>query len=296
MSFCTKLKTELCNLRTSECCRMAECYGIMLFGRSFCAEKIDILTENEAVAQNFCFLLKKCFGIVEKVISSSGKRPMHKVSVSNNADRQKILDRLGPNILDSDILNKDCCRSAFIRGAFLSCGQCTDPTKSPRIDLNIKNESLVPTLLGILNDVEIEPNLGARSSKSVIYFKKSETVEDLITIMGAGNITLELMDLKIIKEVRNDINRRNNAEVANTAKMVEASIKQRAAISFLIKKEKFEILPPELQEVALLRMANKEATLSELCKLSIFPLTRSGLNHRLSRIIETAQKYGYREK
>ena len=135
-----------------------------------------------------------------------------------------------------------------------------------------------------------------RSSKNVIYFKKSETIEDLITIMGAGNITLELMDLKIIKEVRNNINRRNNAEVANTAKMVEASIKQRNAISFLIKQEKFDILPPELQEIALLRMANKEATLGELCRLSSFPLTRSGLNHRLRRIIETAQKYGFKEK
>lgn len=295
MSFCGKLKTELCNLKTPECCRIAECYGIMLFGRFFSSDKIGIQTENEAVAQNFCYLLRKCFGIYETPVSSNGKRPVHKVYVNNSDDRKKILESLGnEDILYTDILSKDCCRASFIRGVFLSCGQCNEPEKNPRIDLIIKNEALVPTVIGLLNDAEIEPNMTVRSGKNVIYLKKSETVEDFITIMGAGNITLELMDLKIIKEVRNNINRRNNAEEANTAKMIEASIKQRNAISYLIKKEKFDILPEELQEVALLRMANKEATLSELCKLSSFPLTRSGLNHRLKRILEVAEKYGFK--
>ena len=297
MSFCGKLKTELCNIKSSECCRIAECYGIMLFGRFFSRDKIGIQTENEAVAQDFCYLLKKCFGIYVSPVSSTGKRIVHKVSIQNAADCQKIFERLGSeDIFYTDILSKDCCRAAFIRGMFLSCGQCEEPEKNPRIDLIVKNEALVPTVIGLLNDAEIEPNMTVRSGKTVIYLKKSETVEDFITIMGAGNITLELMDLKIIKEVRNNINRRNNAEEANTAKMIEASIKQRNAISYLIKKEKFDILPEELQEVALLRMANKEATLSELCKLSSFPLTRSGLNHRLKRILEVAQNYGYKEK
>ena len=92
MSFCGKLKTELCNLKTPECCRIAECYGIMLFGRFFSSDKIGIQTENEAVAQNFCYLLRKCFGIYETPVSSNGKRPVHKVYVNNSDDRKKILE------------------------------------------------------------------------------------------------------------------------------------------------------------------------------------------------------------
>ena len=296
MSFGSQLKTELCKLKTSDCCRLAECYGIMLFGRFFSKDKISLLSENEALAHNFIFLLKKCFGIYEKVEASCGKRPMHKVSVTSADDRQKIWDTLGGDGIRRELLSKDCCRAAFIRGAFLSCGQAQDPEKGARIDLRIKDGALLSPFADILTETGITPNITARDGKGIIYFKKSEAVEDFITVMGAGHITLGLMDLKIIKAVRSDINRRNNAEMANTSKTVEASINQRAAIQYLIRKEKFDSLAPELQEIALLRMANHEATLTELCKLSSFPLTRSGLNHRLKRIMEIAEEYKRKEK
>ncbi len=296
MSFSRKLKTELSSVKMSECCRIAECYGIMLFGQSFLNDKIGILTDNEAVAQNFLYLLKKCFGITATISASCGKRPMYKVGITDKSDIEKIIPKTDIiQFLYEEILIKDCCRNAFIRGMFLSCGQCQDPEKGVRIDLKIKDRKFTPVILGLLGDMQIEPNLTLRDGKDILYFKNSETVEDFITVMGAGNITLELMDLKIIKEVRNNINRRNNIELANTTKTVEASVYQRGAVKFLIDNEKFQILSPALQEIALLRTSNPEASLSELCNLSSIPLTRSGLNHRLRKIVEAAQKYGYKE-
>ncbi len=295
MSFSKKLKIELSSIKMSECCRIAECYGIMLFGQSFCDKKISILTDSEAVAQNFIYLLKKCFNINESISSSNGKRPMYKVKITDKTDILKIIPNTDiSEFLYKKILIKDCCRNAFIRGMFLSCGQCQNPEKSTRIDMKIKNHELLPIVLGLLNDADIEPNLTVRDDKDILYIKNSETVEDFITVMGAGNITLELMDLKIIKDVRNNINRKNNAGIANTSKTIEASVYQRGAIKFLITNEKFQILSPALQEIALLRTSNPEAPLSELCKLSSFPLTRSGLNHRIKKIVETAEKYGYK--
>ncbi len=290
MSFSRTLKTELCGKKSAPCCRTAECYGMLLFSRSFNKNKISLLSDSEAVAQNFSFLLKKCFGVKAKNTAAT----MFKCELTDKEEINKILSLLNiteGNPINEDIIKKECCAAAFIRGAFLAGGSITDPEKEYRAEFRIKNTEIACFLYRLLYELQLEPKLTRRKDSDVVYLKKSESIEDLITVLGASAITLRLIDVKILKDVRNNINRKNNLEDANTSKTIDASIRQRNAVRLLIEKNKFDILPAELQEIALLRNANPEATLSELCKLSSVSLTRSGLNHRLNKIMEIADKY-----
>lgn len=283
MSFSTELKTELCKLKSSECCRRAELFAMAAFGLVFSREKISVITQTHAVAQNFAYLLKKNFGINTNVYSSSGVRPTHTIKlIGTNA--AAVFDALN-NYTPTE---NDCCKNAFLRGAFLSCGQISNPEKSIRIDFRVKNPDLTTLLCDALKEKNLEFKVSGRQNFDLIYIKKSESVEDLITIMGAGNITLKIMDAKMINELRNNTNRKANLEVSNLDKIVNSSLIQRNAIKKIISSEKFETLPDDLKEAALLRMANPEASLKELCKLCDYSITRSGFNHKLQKLIEIA--------
>lgn len=290
MSFSSELKVELSNLKLSECCRFAELCGMMMFGQSFSQNKISILSDTKEVASNFGYLLKKCFSIKAQYSSSEGKRPMYKAFVPSLEDRKTIIDYFTNNFFADTTLKKDCCRDAFIRGAFLVCGQIQNPEVEHRAEFRIKNTENTEYLYNILIERGIILNKSTRQGADLLYTKKSETTQDLVTAMGAFATTLELIDVKMIKELRNDINRRNNAELSNTSRVIEASIIQRNAIKYLIDNEKFEILPDDLKEIALLRMANPEASLTELSRLSSVSITRSGLNHRLKKIIDIVEE------
>jgi DNA-binding protein WhiA len=144
---------------------------------------------------------------------------------------------------------------------------------------------LADELSGLLADYGIFMRKSVRSNGIQLYTKDSTIVEDLLTLMGAGKMALELMDTKVEKSVKNNINRARNCDDASISKTVEASIKQRMAIEYLEKSERLYSLPQELLEAALLRKNNPEASLKELCRIADVPLTVSGLNHRLSKII-----------
>jgi len=141
-------------------------------------------------------------------------------------------------------------------------------------------------LLVLLAENGIKMRKTVRSGNFLLYTKESAAIEDLLTLMGAGRVSLDIMDTKIMKSVKNNINRARNCDNANISKTVEASIRQRTAIEFLEKADRLYSLPHELLEAALLRKNNPDATLKELCRLSVTPITISGLNHRLSKIVE----------
>ncbi len=288
MSFSYELKTELCNIKTAACCRMAECYGMMLFAHFFDNRKISVLSDNPSVQKNFAYLLKKCFSAECNFTASDGKKPMYKAEVSDPNIVTEIFQSANSSLFEK-ILEKDCCRDAFIRGAFLSCGHIMNPEKEYRAEFRVKSQNYADLLEEILNNRDIKPFKTLRGNSIIFYYRKSDRIEDLITVMGAGNITLHLMDLKIIKGVRNNINRKNNIDEANTSKMIEASISQRAAIKYLIDSDKFSVLSDDLKEIALLRMANPDASLNELSRLCSISISKSGINHRLKKIVDTAE-------
>lgn len=290
MSFCSDIKTELTEIKVSRCCVQALTYGLLLFGRAFSVKKISMQSENLAVTQLYCDLIKRNYDADVKIIKGESKNTTYRAEVSDEIDRLKILASVDFGIIEGRIshefFNRACCEAAFVRGAFLSCGQMSDPTKSYRVDFPIKNLSLAEELRDILAKHSVAANISKRSSGFVVYIKRSEMIINLLTVMGASARSLEMIETTIIKGVKNNTNRVRNCDSANITKTVEASIKQRKAIDYLKKRELLSSLSEELISAAELRIKYPDSSLKELCKNSPEPITVSGLNHRLKKIID----------
>ena len=290
MSFCQQVKNELISIRPSSCCKPAYAYGFMLFGRSFSIKRICLQTNNENVAKGYCDAVFSAYKIRPQIASGGNKIPTFVAEVKSEADRLKILASVDygvdEKVIDRTLFVRDCCVHNFLKGVFLACGNINDPEKEYRMEFNIKNEKAADELLELLCEFGINMKRVKRTNGVQLYTKESTVIEDLLTLIGAGRQTLNIIDTKIMKSVKNNINRVRNCDNANISKTVEASIKQRTAIEFLEKSDRLYSLPQELLTAALLRKNNPEATLKELCRISDDPLTVSGLNHRLSKIIE----------
>lgn len=290
MSFCSDIKTELTEIKVSRCCVQALTYGLLLFGRAFSVKKISMQSENLAVTQLYCDLIKRNYDADVKIIKGESKNITYRAEVSDEIDRLKILASVDFGIIEGRIshefFNRACCEAAFVRGAFLSCGQMSDPTKSYRVDFPIKNLSLAEELRDILAKHSVAANISKRGSGFVVYIKRSEMIINLLTVMGASARSLEMIETTIIKGVKNNTNRVRNCDSANITKTVEASIKQRKAIDYLKKRELLSSLSEELIAAAELRIKYPDFSLKELCKNSPEPITVSGLNHRLKKIID----------
>lgn len=290
MSFCSDVKDELLNLRLSSCCLSAYSYGFMLFGRSFSIKRIALQTASEEVAKGYCNAIFQTYKIKPQITVGGKIRPTFVAEVVSEADRLKILAEndfgINPELINDSIFIRECCFAGFVRGAFLACGNINDPEKEYRIEFNVKQEIIALELQALLLKSGINLKSTSNGKGLKLYTKDSAVIEDLLTLMGASKHTLDIMDTKIIKSVKNNINRARNCDSANISKTVEASIKQRTAIDFLKKTDRLQSLPEELLQAANLRIENPDATLKELCRLSVTPLTVSGLNHRFSRIIQ----------
>ncbi len=290
MSFCSDVKGELLNLRLSGCCSSAYSYGFMLFGRSFSIKRIALQTAGEDIAEGYCNAIWNSYRIRPTVTRGGSVRPTFVAEVKSEADRLKILAEndfgMNPELIDDSLFVRECCFSSFVRGAFLACGNINDPEKEYRLEFNVKLETIALELQALLLRVGISLKSTKLGKGLKLYTKDSAAIEDLLTLMGASKHTLTIMDTKIMKSVKNSINRARNCDSANISKTVEASIKQRNAIEFLERANRLESLPQELLEAANLRKENPDATLKELCRLSPTPITVSGLNHRFQKIIE----------
>lgn len=290
MSFCSDIKTELTEIKVSRCCAQALTYGLLLFGRSFNVKRISMQSENRAVAKLYSAYITKNYDAHVQITVGNSKNVTYRAEVVDEIDRLKILASVDFGIIEGKIshefFNRDCCEAAFVRGAFLACGQMSDPTKSYRVDFPVKSESLANELREILAKHSVVANISTRGSGFVVYIKRSEMIINLLALMGASVRSLELIETTIMKEVNNKTNRMFNCDGANIKKTIEASIKQRQAIEYLIKREMLSSLPDELIAAAKLRMRYPESSLKDLCRNSPEPITVSGLNHRLKKIIE----------
>lgn len=290
MSFCSDVKDELVSIRTSKCCEQSLAYGFLLFSRSFTFKKISMQTRYSFMAQFFARLMKRVFSADVAISEGGEKTKTYKATVLSETDRIKILailsDEEDEMPINKEMFLRDCCVAAFLRGAFLACGAISNPETEYRLDFSIKNKNLADALNQILMENGIKANISKRGNGFVIYIKKNETIGDLLTLMGASKISLEVLDTAVLKSVKNNINRAGNCDSGNISKTVEASIKQRTAIEYFLERDMLENLPSELVSAAKLRLKNPNASLKELCALSLEPITVSGLNHRLGRIIE----------
>lgn len=294
MSFSHDVKIELSKLtELEECCVIAQAYGMVLFGRCFSTFDICIQSDYSEVAQCYQSFIQRACGVTPKLtVSEAGKQL---VEVENKADRLKIFETFGQAESGALRINRaniadDCCASAFVRGAFLSCGTVTAPDKDYHLEFAVPYLNICKDLMKLLEEYDFRPKMVVRKGVRVIYFKDSESIEDILTFMGAANSSLEIMGVKMYKDMRNNINRKTNFETANITRTVDAAMQQVEAIRKIERCRGLDSLPEQLRKVALIRRDNPEMSLREIGEVIDEPISRSGINHRLRRIVEIAQE------
>lgn len=292
ISFSGKLKAELCKSKPTGCCRIALCYGLLLFSRSFSRDDISIRTSSQDVANLYTSLLKLCFNAHAIISSGGGAESEYIVRVPGEADRNRIINYYDSGeadwIFNPKYVKRTCCRWAFIRGAFLACGSINNPENSYHLEFAVKDSTLGFAFSAFLELCGYKAKTSFRKSVVALYFNDSSNIEEILSGMGASQFSLELMEVKIVRDMRNKINRQNNFETANISKTVNAAVQQNEAIAFLENNNLLGLLPQELYDIAILRQNNPDASLSTLCQLYDGTITRSGINHRLQRIITFA--------
>lgn len=298
MSFSADVKNELLSIESdNECCVHALAYGMMLFSRAFSYYDISLLTEHGGIAEKYCELMKKVCGVTPELTKSEAGK--YKIEVLTKEERLKVLKafgydkKSGTSRLNWSNMADECCKTAFLRGAFLTCGTVNDPNKNYHFEFVVPYLNLSKDLKVFISDYDelnVVPKSITRNSNYVIYFKDSESIEDLLTVMGAHNSSLELMGVKMYKDMRNNVNRKLNFESANLDKTIDAAGKQINAILHIKNTVGLSYLSDDLKEIAELRLENPDMSLRELCESLSAPITRSGVNHRLNKICSIASQ------
>lgn len=299
MSFSNQVKDELCNAKfTCKGCRFALMYGMILAGKSGAAGEISFSTKSKPVVDLFTECVVETVGAIVTIrqpdILMQNVRPTYHVQIENQADISSLSALLTESeVFDRDnfnwnIIKKGCCRLAFLRGIYLTCGTITDPSKEYHIEFRFHYEKLCYTVSDLLDEQGFDFKVAERSKHMILYAKESQQIEDILTALGAVKSSMGLMNLKIEKDLRNTVNRRTNCETANIGKTVNASVMQVQKIEKIIQTIGLDALPAQIREAAQLRLDNPEASLSELCELVDNKISRSGLNHRLKKLCTIA--------
>ncbi|MGN0522001.1 MAG: DNA-binding protein WhiA [Eubacterium sp.] len=292
MSFSQKVKNELLQIEYEKsCCERSMLYGMCIFGKSFSSISVGIQTENENIAKLYKKLMKK-YCNVKCSIRVSPKGKSFSVMIDDKKSCDKILGSFGhteKGSLKINFSNFDCesCLNAFIAGAFLACGTISSPEKGYHLEFTIPYMNLSKSFVTLLSELDMTPKTSNRKGYNIVYFKDSEAIEDCLYLMGASSAMFEMMNIEIVKDFRNKANRTANCETANIEKTVKASYIHIEAIEKITKTKGLEYLKEDLRKIAVLRLDNPEASLSELAQLS--GLSKSGVNHRLKKILEIAQ-------
>ena len=188
------------------------------------------------------------------------------------------------------VVEEECCRASFFRGAFLAGGSVTDPRKGYHLELATSHRGVSREVPVLLAEMEFQPKSAQRKGNAITYFKQSEHIEDFLIAIGAPLTAMEVMNAKLEKSLRGGVNRRVNCDAANLDKAVEAAQSQLEAIRRLQEDGRLNSLPDKLKQAAVLRLENPEDTLSQLAELFDPPITKSALNHRLRKLIELAKE------
>ncbi len=294
MSFSTDIKEELCELQiASACCKKAEALGMLIFSRAFSLSEMTFMTELNCVALHYCELIKELTGVTPVITYS--KAGNHKVRIDTKEDRQKILEFFGYTgkeislsinfaNFENTVEEENCCYSAFVRGAFLICGNITNPEKEYHLEFNISRIKLASEFLSVLNEIDLNMKTLTRNSTQLIYCKESETIEDCLGKIGATKSFFFLMETRAMKQVKNKINRRTNFEAANLSRTIEAGIAQIELIEHILSKIKLTDMTEDLAELCTLRLDNPEASIDELGKMMSSPLSRSAVSRRFKKL------------
>jgi len=299
ISFSGTAKSEICRVfPQKKCCALAQCFGILLFCNSFSADGIRIITESRDFAQNLPKLFKKAFGISFDQLpdaDSSGKlifqiTDQEKLSAVMGAYGFDARDTLSLHV-NLPVVEDDCCKASFLRGAFLAGGSVTDPLKGYHMEITTTHQSVARETYTIMwETLGFYPKNAQRSGAQVLYLKQCDLISDFLTFLGAPVAAMGIMEARLEKELNNKVNRRCNCDDANTSKVVEAAQEHLSAIRILRERGMLENMPGKLQQAAIAREQNPEASLTELAAMMDPAISKPAMNHRLKKIVEIAKE------
>ena len=305
LTFSGEVKEELSkNLAEKEHCRIAEIAAIIgMCGKVSIDSRerysIKVRTENVSVARKYFTLLRKTFNIDTETLVSANKSKGHTtytVIIKGHEDAMRVLRET--KLMDGDgeiseefsIIRRPCCKRAYLRGAFLAAGSISNPEKSYHIEIVCANRKRANQIKMLINGFRLDSKVILRKNSYVVYLKEGSQIVDLLNVIEAPISLMKMENVRILKEMRNTVNRKVNCETANIHKTVSAAAKQAEDIAFIQKTIGVSKLPDTLQEVARLRLAHPEASLKELAELSTSEIGKSGINHRLRKLSEIAEQ------
>lgn len=306
MSFASETKKELTNLEIKPCCTQAELSALIRMNgsMSFSNRKliVDIQTENAAIARRIYTLIKKSYDVpVELLVRKKMRLKKNNVYIVRLSQRAKeILEDmkiLGEGFtfihdIASDLVKKKCCKRSYLRGAFLAGGSVNNPeTSSYHLEVASLYKEHNDSLCELMNKFGLNSKTLERKKGYITYLKEAEKITEYLNIIGAVNALLRFEDVRIVRDMRNSVNRLVNCETANLNKTIGASIRQVENIRYINDTVGLHILPEKLREIAELRLHYTDVTLKELGEMvSGGTISKSGINHRLRKIDEIAEK------
>ena len=296
MSFSGTAKAEICRAAVQDrCCALAECFGILLYCNSFSADGIRIITESREFAQRLPRIFRKAFSMSFDICPEETERKLV-FQIRSEGKLKTVMEAYGFAPEDTlalhvnlAVVEEECCKAAFLRGAFLAGGSVTDPGKGYHLEMSTTHQSVSRETFALMREVMgFSPKTASRGGGQVLYLKQSEQISDFLTYIGAPVAAMGIMEARLEKELNNKVNRRCNCDDANTSKVVEAAQEQLAAIRTLRARGQLDNLPGKLLQAAVAREENPESALTELAEMMEPPITKSAMSHRLKKLVELA--------
>ncbi len=304
MSFSNDVKNELSRIETNDaCCDKAELLGLLRMSGAIIIRGsnvgIHFSTENAALARRVLQLLKSNYQVQTEVVITRSRRlkknNRYQVRVIPAPQVSKALTELQLLSVESDLknplLNNHCCKRTFLRGAFLGGGSISRPSSDYHLEMVTGNEDFAHSIIKVMHSFSLKAKLTDRKNDFIVYLKDGESITKFLSVIGAHNSMMDFENVRIVKEMRNNVNRVVNCETANLNKVVRAAVRQINCIKYIDQHMGLNQLPQALQDTARLRLEYPDASLNELVEYS-GGIGKSGINHRLKKLQEMAVGLG----
>lgn len=304
MSFSNDVKNELSRIETNDpCCDKAELLGLLRMSGAIIIRGsnvgIHFSTENAALARRVLQLLKSNYQVQTEVVITRSRRlkknNRYQVRVIPAPQVSKALTELQLLSVESDLknplLNNHCCKRTFLRGAFLGGGSISRPSSDYHLEMVTGNEDFAHSIIKVMHSFSLKAKLTDRKNDFIVYLKDGESITKFLSVIGAHNSMMDFENVRIVKEMRNNVNRVVNCETANLNKVVKAAVRQINCIKYIEQHLGLNQLLQALQDTARLRLEYPDASLNELVEYS-GGIGKSGINHRLKKLQEMAVGMG----
>ena len=299
LSFSGSAKEEICQLAPhKKCCAIAEAFGVLLFCNTFSMDEIKIVTESREFALLLPKLFWKAFNVEFDEFPSMEAPGKLMFRIFTPEKMEQILQAFGfdPHstlalYVNLSVLEEECCRGSFLRGAFLAGGSVTDPAKRYHMDITTGHLAVARETYTLMHEMlGFYPKIAERGGSQVLYLKQSDLISDFLAFLGAPVASMGIIEAKLEKDLNNKVNRRCNCDDANISKVVEAAQEQIGAIKILRERGTLETLPAKLQQAADAREKNPLSSLTELAAMMVPPITKPAMNHRLKKLMQLAKE------